>query len=97
MSLSIYTHQRKNFCLVSKRHEKSPARGGAGGQGDVVEGQDRCHRKPRLIFSSRWPDAKKAEELRTVKRTAGALLLPYSSANIEYGDRIPYFWHEKSH
>lgn len=76
---------------------KTPRRSGAGGQGNAVECQGRCHKDTSLNFLIALARRKKAEELRTVKRTAGALLLPYSSANIEYGNRIPHFWHEKSH
>ena len=92
----IFSFETKGF---GKLHSTNPKAVLVGNwvQDDVVECQGRCHREPRLIFSSRWPDAKKAEELRTVKRTAGALLLTYSSANIEYDNRMPHFWHEKSH
>nr|DAG78248.1 MAG TPA: hypothetical protein [Caudoviricetes sp.] len=66
----------------------SDVKGGCGGavvnQCHSWGGEHFCcgHGKLLLSFDSRWPDAKKAEELETAKGTAGALLLPNSSANM---------------
>lgn len=77
--------------------KKAPHGAGPGDRGTSLKVRAVVIGNLATVSDWRWPDAKKrpgAQNRVACGRGITAYLLP---ANIEYGNRIPYFWHEKSH